>query len=137
MTQRPLPRFPEPDSEAFWKATRDQLLTYRRCRSCDASIFFVRAHCPRCGSFDLDDVVSNGSGTIYSCTVVRRDGQPGFKERTPYVTALVDLDEGIRMLTEIVTDDVDAIRIGQRVALVWEQHDEDSIALFRPIDDPA
>ena len=50
---------------------------------------------------------------------------------------LVDLDEGIRMLTEIVTDDVDAIRIGQRVELVWEQHDEDSIALFRPIDDPA
>lgn len=134
MTQRPLPRFPEPDSEAFWEATRRGVLTYRRCRSCHAAIFFVRSHCPRCGSFDLDDEVSGGVGTIYSCTVVRRDGQPGFKDRTPYVAALVDLDEGIRILTEIVTDDVDAVRIGQRVELVWEEHDDATVALFRPID---
>jgi len=44
-------------------------------------------------------------------------------------------DEGIRILTEIVTDDVDAVRIGQRVELVWEEHDEATIALFRPIDE--
>lgn len=86
-------------------------------------------------SFDLDEEVSSGIGIIYSCTVVRRDGQPGFKDRTPYVTALVDLDEGIRVLSEIVTDDVDAVRIGQRVELVWEQHDSATIALFRPVDE--
>jgi uncharacterized OB-fold protein len=129
-----MPRLPEPDSQAFWDAAGQHRLTYRRCRSCGAAVFFVRAHCPRCGSFDVDDEVSNGLGTIYSCTVVRRDGQPGFRDRTPYVTALVDLDEGFRILTEIATDDVDAVRIGQRVEVTWEDHDEGAIALFRPVD---
>lgn len=132
-TQRPLPRLPEPDSDGYWAATRERSLAYGRCRRCGAAIFFVRGHCPRCGSLEVDEQVSRGAGTVYSFTIVYRDGQPGFRERTPYVSALVDLDEGIRLLSEIVTDDVDAVRIGQRVEVVWEEHDEVNIALFRPI----
>lgn len=137
MTHRALPRFPEPDSAAFWSAAREHSLAYQRCRDCATASFFVRAHCPNCGSLDLDLEASGGMGTIYSLTVVRRDGQPGFRERTPYITALVDLDEGIRMLTEIVAEDVGAVRIGQRVVVAWEDHDEGNIALFRPIPDRA
>ena len=133
MTERPLPRLPESDSQPFWDATKRHELLYRRCRSCEGTVFFVRAYCPTCGSDDLEDRLSAGAGTVYSCTVVRRDGQTLFRGRTPYVHALVDLDEGFRILTEIRTDDVDKVTIGDRVHVAWEDHDELSIPLFEPL----
>lgn len=132
MTTRPLPRQPEPDSESFWAATTRHELRYQRCRRCRRVVFFVRAVCPGCGSGDLDLELSQGAGTIYSFTVVRRDGQPFFRERTPYVYALVDLDEGFRVASEIVTQDVDRVAISDRVRLTWEDHDGVSIPLFQP-----
>jgi hypothetical protein len=63
---------------------------------------------------------------------VRRDGQPFFRERIPYIYALVDLDEGFRVASEIVTPDVDQVAISDRVQLTWEDHDEVSIPLFEP-----
>ena len=63
---------------------------------------------------------------------MRRDGQPFFRERTPYIYALVDLDEGFRIASEIVTRDVNRVAISDRVQLTWEDHDEVSIPLFEP-----
>lgn len=132
MTTRPLPRQPEPDSESFWAATTRHELRYQQCRRCHRVVFFVRAVCPECGGDDLELKLSRGAGTIYSLTVVRRDGQPFFRERTPYVYALVDLDEGFRVASEIVTPDVDRVAISDRVRVTWEDHDEVSIPLFEP-----
>jgi uncharacterized OB-fold protein len=132
MTSRPLPRLPEPDSAAFWAATTKHELRYQQCRRCRRVVFFVRAICPGCGSDDLELKQSTGAGTIYSRTVVRRDGQPFFRERTPYVYALVDLDEGFRVASEIVTSDVDRVAISDRVQLTWEDHPDVSIPLFEP-----
>lgn len=132
MTTRPLPRQPEPDSEPFWAATTRHELRYQQCRRCGRAVFFTRAVCPGCGSGDLELKLSRGAGTIYSLTVVRRDGQPFFRERTPYIYALVDLDEGFRIASEIVTRDVDRVAISDRVQLTWEDHDEVGIPLFEP-----
>jgi uncharacterized OB-fold protein len=76
---------------------------------------------------------SAGTGTIYTFTVIRQHGHPYFRSRTPYVVAFVDLDEGFRVLTEIAADPA-SVRIGQRVAVAWEDHDEVSVPVFRVVD---
>jgi hypothetical protein len=73
---------------------------------------------------------SAGFGTVYTYTVVRQHGHPFFRARAPYVVAYVDLDEGFRMLAEVVGDP-DTVQIGQRVAVDWEDHDEVSVPVFR------
>jgi hypothetical protein len=130
-TRRPLPRFPEPDSASFWDATRDRQLTYQVCRNCASTVFYPRRHCTHCTSGALESRKSAGRGTIYSFTIIRRSGHPYFRERTPYVVALVDLDEGFRMLTEVLSDDPSDVAVGQRVRLDWEPYEELNVPVFR------
>jgi uncharacterized OB-fold protein len=133
--QRPLPVFPEPDTEPFWAATGGHRLLYQVCLACGDIVFYPRRHCTGCMSGELDWRESAGRGTIYTFTVIRQHGQPYFKERIPYVVGFIDLDEGFRMLAEIKADPA-AIRVAQRVALEWEDHTDVSIPLFRPEEAP-
>jgi uncharacterized OB-fold protein len=133
--ERPLPVFPEPDTEPFWAATREHRLVYQVCPGCGEIVFHPRAHCTGCLSGELEWRESAGRGTVYTFTVIRQHAQPYFRQRTPYVVAFIDLDEGFRMLAEIEADPA-AVRVAQRVALAWEDHAEVSIPLFRP-DEPA
>ena len=124
---RPLPKFPEPDSEPFWQATRDHRLLYQLDTVSGEVIFFPRRATP---GQDLEWKESAGYGTVYTYTVVRQHGHPFFRARAPYVVAYVDMDEGFRMLAEVV-EDPDTVQIGQRVAVDWEDHDEVSVPVFR------
>ena len=134
MTTRPLPNIEEPDTGKFWRATKEQTLTYQKCRSCGALIWYPRMHCTQCLSSDLETLTASGLGTIYSFSVVRQSYHPFFRNLVPYAVAYVDLDEGIRMLTNVtgVDDPVNELKIGQAVKLVWEEHEELSIPLFEP-----
>jgi uncharacterized OB-fold protein len=134
MHGRPLPSVTEQDTGEFWAANADGRLTYQVCRTCERVVFFPRSHCPHCGGLDLDVRDAAGAGTIYTFTVVRTHADPFFKARLPYVTALVDLPEGVRIMTEIVGIDPDAVRVGQAVTLEWEAHDGLALPLFRPTD---
>jgi hypothetical protein len=129
--ERPVPLFPEPDTEPFWTATRLQELRYQRCDNCGRIVFYPRGRCPHCGSDRLRWLTSGGRGTIYTFTVIRRHSHPFFRARTPYVLAYVDLDEGFRILTEVAADP-DRVAIGQRVTLCWEDHETISVPMFRP-----
>ena len=81
---------------------------FRRCDDCGAAIFPVRVSCPACGSSQLADAVSAGRGVVYSTTtVMRREGA--------HDVSLVDLDEGFRMMSEVVGIDPDEVRIGMHV----------------------
>jgi uncharacterized protein len=128
---RPLPRLDEPDTAPFWKATRTGLLTYQVCRGCGGVVFYPRRHCTHCTSRELEWRQSAGLGTVYTYTVLRQHGQEFFRRRVPYVVAFVDLDEGFRMLAEIVGVEPDEVRIGQRVRVDWEDHDEVWVPVFR------
>lgn len=130
---RPLPRFPEPDTEAFWAATRERRLTYQACRNCGTVIWHPRAHCTGCLDGELEWRECAGLGTVYTFTVIRQAGHPYFRGRLPYVVAYVDLDEGFRMLTELVGVEPEAVAVGQRVQVDWEEHDEVNVPLFRPV----
>jgi uncharacterized protein len=129
--ERPLPLFPEPDTEPFWAATAEHRLTYQVCRACGQIVFHPRRHCTGCLRDDLEWRDSAGRGTVYTFTVIRQNGHPFFRARIPYVVGLIDLDEGFRMLAEIAAGP-DAVHVNQRVAVTWEDHQGLSVPLFTP-----
>lgn len=131
---RTLPSMRELDTRPFWEATKLHELRYQVCNACNGVVFYARRHCPHCMSFDLRWETSRGEGAVYSFTIVRQIGHPFFRERAPYVVALIDLDEGFRLLTHVIVekDAVDSVSIGQRVRLTWEDYDELSLPVFEP-----
>ena len=114
---KPFP-LPDPDTEHFWKAAAEGRLDIQRCKSCSRHIFYPRAICPYCGALGPEWVTAVGSGEVYSYTVVHR-APPEFADEAPYVIALVDLDEGVRMMTRLVDVDPKEVRVGLRVQVVF------------------
>ena len=111
---KPLPVI-DPGTRPFWDAAKEHRLSIPKCRDCGQHHFYPRELCPHCHSDALDWVDVTGEGEVYSFTVARRPAGPAFADDVPYVIALIALDEGPRMLTNIVTDDVDTVAIGDRV----------------------
>ena len=116
-TQRKIPAPPaNPETKPFWEAAARGQLLLKRCRSCAQVHYYPRALCPFCGSDATEWQPASGGGTVYSYSVMRRT-------EVPYAIAYVTLDEGVTMLTNLVDCDLDAIRIGQRVRLVFKPTD--------------
>ncbi len=134
---RPQPRFPEPDTQPFWDATRRRELTYQTCNTCRAVIFYPRSHCTSCGSSAMTTRVSQGLGSVYTFTVIMQSRHPAFAELGPYAVAYVDLDEGFRIMSNVINvqDPTRDIHCGQRVKLCWHDQGEGQIAL--PMFEPA
>jgi uncharacterized OB-fold protein len=133
--RRPLPNFPEPDTEPFWEATREHELRYQVCDGCSGVVFFPRRHCPHCMGMSLSWKVSKGEGAVYTYTVIRQIGHPAFRPLAPYAVAWIDLDEGFRMLSNVVGVDDPAkdVKIGMRVRVQWEDQEGGlSLPLFAP-----
>ena len=135
--KRPQPRFPEPDTEPFWEATKRHELTYQTCNACSEVIFYPRHHCSNCGSQDLSRKVSQGQGTVYTFSVIMQSRHPAFAELGPYAVAYVDLDEGFRIMSNIVgvNDPIQDVTCGMRVKLTWQDQGEGEISL--PMFEPA
>ena len=133
---RPQPRFPEPDTQPFWDATKQHELKYQTCNKCSEIIFFPRRHCTRCGSDDTRWNVSKGEGAVYTFSVVMQSRHPAFKDLGAYAVAYVDLDEGFRIMTNVVGvgNPVTDIQCGMRVKIRWaDQGDgEVSLPMFEP-----
>lgn len=104
-------------SEPFWSALRDGTLVLQRCGSCQRHQFYPRAACSHCGAMELRWEPVSGRGQVYSYTVVHRSGVPGWRDEVPYVVALVELDEGPRMQTNVVGCDPGEVSVGARVRL--------------------
>jgi uncharacterized OB-fold protein len=119
----------------FWAAARDGRLVIQHCPACGHFQHYPRPWCTNCLHEAPEFVESSGEGTIYTFTVIRRSPLPAFAARVPYVLAFVDLDEGVRLVTNVVDCDPDAVRIGQRVRARFEAiDDEHTIVVFAPLD---
>ncbi len=105
-----------PDTAAFWDAAAAGRLVLKRCLACGEAHHYPRALCPFCGSDRTEWRDATGRGVVYSYSVMRRV-QP------PYAIAYVTLEEGVTMMTNIVDCDLDAIRVGQPVRVVWKPTD--------------
>lgn len=113
------------DSAPYWEGARDNKLLLQRCSDCGTLRFFPRYLCTECGSDDTGWVEAAGRGTVHSFTVVHRAAFPEFQERTPYVVALVDLEEGPRMMSNIVGADALDVAIGDAVTVEFEDRGDD------------
>ena len=124
---------PAPDisheTKPFWDATLEGKLLIRFCNSCSGYYWYPRTVCPLCGSLDTRWHESAATGSIYSYTIVRRD-VGDFAAATPFVLAYVELDEGPRMIANIVDCDVEGVGIGDRVRAVFQSTEVDA-ALVR------
>jgi hypothetical protein len=120
-------------SAPFWDATRSQRLILQWCRACARPVHYPRELCPRCLGDDLEWREASGRGAVYACSVMHQAGNPMMQEEVPYPVALVELDEGVRMMTNIVGTAPDDVRIGMRVAVTWEPlTDGRNLPLFAP-----
>lgn len=108
------------DSAPYWEGARNDKLLLQRCGDCGTLRFFPRLLCTECGSDHTDWTEVSGRGTVHSFTVVHRAAFPEFQAQTPYVVALIDLEEGPRMMTNIVGDDALSVEIGDAVTVVFE-----------------
>lgn len=120
------------ESRRYWDAASKGTLLIKNCRRCRRPYFYPRDHCPRCWSTDTEWIEASGRGTVYTFTVVHQNDLPPFNERVPYVVAVVDLDEGVRMTTNIEGCAPDAVRCGMPVRVAFRQEkrsDEDSVHL--------
>jgi uncharacterized OB-fold protein len=120
------------DAAEYWKACNDHRLLLQKCRACATVQFPFRVLCTTCGSRDVESVEAAGTGVVYSYTVVHRSPDPIFQPYIPYVVAHVDLDEGPRMMTNLLVPPADAA-CGVKVAVEFDDDNEQSFPVFRPV----
>jgi len=125
------------ETSPYWDATANGKLMIKRCRSCARAYFYPRDHCPKCWSTDTEWIEASGRATVYTFTVVYQNDLPPFRDRVPYVVACVDLEEGVRMTTNIEGCAPEDVRCGMAVTVAFrsEMRDEErsvSLPVFRP-----
>jgi len=129
---KPLPT-PTADSQPFWDACRDEKLTCQRCDDCNTARFPPHHVCPNCLSVNSHWEEMSGKGSVFSFTVFRRVYDPGFADEVPYVVALIELDEGPRMLSNVVSIDPDKVVCGMPVKVVFEKATQEiTLPKFEP-----
>jgi len=110
---KPVPA-PEPVSSEFWSAAAEGRLLIQRCPSCGSRQFYPRALCTACGGVPEWEEAS-GRGTIHTFTVIRQQGAKTFRDEVPYVVAMIELEEGPRMMGNVTGCPVDSVSIGMAV----------------------
>ena len=131
--KKPLPTI-SGETRAYWDACRKGELLLQRCDSCRQYQFYPRGICANCWSGDVQWVKSSGKGTVWTFTVTRQNRTPGFAEEVPYVLALVELDEGVKMFSNVVDCDPDQVRIGMPVEVTFVRAtDQVSVPYFKPV----
>ena len=134
----PAPRFDLPTIDEgtapWWEATRDGRLLVKRCADCGKAHFYPRPFCPYCWSERVEWETASGRATLYTWSVVYSNDLPPFGTRVPYVAAIVDLDEGPRMMTNVVDCAFDDLRVGMPLQVTFRQEtDEVTLPVFRPV----
>jgi uncharacterized OB-fold protein len=129
---KPEPK-PTPETRPFWDGCAAGELRIPRCRTCARHHFYPRPICPYCGSTDLEWVASDGTATLYSYVISHRPA-PGFADETPYVIAVVELPEGVRMMTNLVNVDPnpEKLPLDMPLRVLFEQRGEVQLPLFEP-----
>jgi uncharacterized protein len=129
---KPIP-VPTLETAPYWKGCRQHQLRIQRCTACGQHQFFPRIYCTRCFSDRLEWVDASGKARVLSFTIVRRPVSPAFANEVPYVVALVTLDEGPQMMTNIIGCAPEDMTIGMPVEVTFEDLSETvSIPKFRP-----
>jgi uncharacterized OB-fold protein len=123
----------EPETQPFWDAARGHRLLIQRCPDCGRWQYYPRPFCASCWSEAVEWAEASGRAILYTFSIVRRNDLPPFDQRVPYVAAVVDLEEGPRMITEVVDCAHDAVQIGMALEVTFRDlTDEVTIPVFKP-----
>jgi uncharacterized OB-fold protein len=134
-TPSPRADLPLPDGETqpFWDAARERRLMIKRCNACGRAYFYPRDFCPKCWSSDVAWEEASGRATLYTWSIVYRNDLPPFGDRVPYVAAVVDLEEGPRMMTNVEGAPFDDLSMGMPLVVDYRvESDEITLPIFRP-----
>jgi hypothetical protein len=133
--RKPIPA-PSPETQRYWDGCNKHELWIQFCRSCQKFYFYPRDFCQHCFSWDIEWRKVSGRGKLYTYSIHYRAFHPGWTDEVPYVSCLVELDEGPRLYSNLVGVDPDPARIrcDMPVEVVFEDiSDEISLPKFRPI----
>jgi uncharacterized OB-fold protein len=130
---KPAPR-PTPETRPFWDGAAAGELRIQRCQTCERHYFYPRPSCPHCGGDQVEWVRASGRATLYSYVINHRPA-PGFEEEGPYAIAVVELEEGVRMMTNIVgvANTPENLPLDMELRVVFEQRGDVHVPLFEPV----
>ncbi len=132
-TEKPLPVI-DHDSAPYWEAACEGRLDIPLCGDCGKHHFYPRSVCPYCHSDKLGFHTVSGRGEVHTFTIARRPAGPTFADDVPYVVALIELEEGPRMMSRIQTDDPEKVHIGAKVEVTFvKATDEVTFPYFKII----
>ncbi len=129
---KPAPR-PTPETAPYWEGTAQGELRIQRCRACDRAYFYPRSSCPHCASTDVSWITATGRGRLHTYLISHR-AAPGFGDQVPYAIAVVELEEGPRMMTNIVGVDntPEALELDMALEVAFELRGDHYVPVFRP-----
>jgi uncharacterized OB-fold protein len=121
------------DSRAYWEGSGRHELVLQRCKACGTVQHRPRALCVSCLSSEIEHFAASGKGSVHTYTVTHQNQAPAFRQALPYVLAYVELEEGPRILSNIVGCDPDSIAIGMPVQVEFVDVEGDlAVPRFRP-----
>ena len=131
MTDKPLPEM-QGTSKEFYQWCRRGDLRFQRCTECQVWRHVPREMCAKCGSDEWKWVKSSGKGTVFTWTVAERPMHPAFVESVPYAPVVIEMDEGVRIVSEVIDCEPADLEIGMRVEVAFAKvSDEVTLPKFR------
>jgi uncharacterized OB-fold protein len=123
-----------PGTEPFWDATRRHALVLPWCTACERAMWYPREVCPACLESNIEWRPAAGIGTVYATTVNHLPGPGRDASDVPYVVALIDLSEGVRMMSNVVNCAPDEVVVGMPVQITWmAMSDGRNLPQFEPV----
>lgn len=132
---RPLPQPMTPEAKPYWDGLKERKLMLPRCEDCGKAFFYPRSFCPHCHSRRIAWIQASGKGRLYSFEIAYQSLNPAFKIKPPYILAMIELEEGPRMLANLINIEPDPklVKCDMPVEVVFERlTDEVTIPLFQP-----
>jgi uncharacterized OB-fold protein len=126
----------DPITKPFWDSAKAHALQIQRCNACGHAIFYPRGLCPNCFSGDLAWQPVSGRGVVHAFTIVYRHPNPAFQQDVPYVVAIIELVEGVRLMSNVVgvPADPEHLKVGMPVEVVYEDVSDDiTLPKFQPV----
>jgi uncharacterized OB-fold protein len=119
--RKPLPNAANEElTKPYWEATKRHELVMQRCKRCSSYVWYPRELCTSCLGSDLEWVKMSGKGRLYSYTVIYQPASPVFRDDVPYVFAMIQLDEGPRMVANLIDVPLDQVQVEMPVQIVFD-----------------
>jgi hypothetical protein len=124
---------PTPISQPYWDALAQEKLVVQRCDACGSWVFYPRIRCTTCLSKDLNWQEVEPRGILYAFSTAHHPTAPWFAAESPQVIAVVELPNGIRLTTNVITDDAAGLSVGMSLTGVFEHREDVTLLKFRPV----